>query len=168
MEERVPDTAIDKAALRVFFIEHLNRVYCAKDKLADKLPLLASQAAFLDLHQAIAQTVEEVLQQLDRMRHIFILLDSYYEPASCPGLAGILDEAFQSIGPRAADRKLRDLSILFYMQTIESIETSTFKILQLAAMGMERGDVEQLILECYDEAREDTELYKQIMRAYVK
>src|ERR1700753_2214019 len=118
MEERLPAAGMDKAALRDFFIEHLNRVYCAKDKLAEKLPLLASQAAFLDLQQAISETVEEVHQQLQRLRRIFIVLEAFYQSTSCLGLAGLLDEAFQSIGPRAQDRKIRDLSILFYMQNI--------------------------------------------------
>ena len=168
MEERLPETGPSQQELLDFFTEHVARVYCAKSQLADKLPLLARQAGFLDLQQAIEETVEEIHAQLQRLREIFILLDTYYQPASCAGLVGILDEAFQSIGPQLLNKKLRDLSIIFYMQNIESIEVASFKILQIAARALERPDVVQLLRECYDEAREDTVLYKQLMSGYIK
>ncbi|HEY4197809.1 MAG TPA: DUF892 family protein [Mucilaginibacter sp.] len=168
MEGRLPEPGFDQDAMRDFLIEHLNRIYCAKDKLADKLPLLAGQAGFLDLQQAIGETVEEVREQLKRLRRIFILMDTFYQPTSCLGLSGLLDEAFQAIGPRAGNRKLRDLSILFYMENIESLETASFKILGLAAKNIKNKEIGQLLKECYDEAREDTVLYRQIMSYYVE
>lgn len=54
---------------------------------------------------------------------------------------------------------LRDLSILFYMQ---NIETASFRVMMEVAHRLERPDVEQCLLECYDEAWEEKVLYREL------
>lgn len=164
---RTPEKELGQDDLMKFFISHLNRIYCAKNQLVDNLPQLKSHAHFLDLRHAIDETVEVVQNQIRRMREIFILLDTFYTHESCTGLIGLLDEAFQSIGPQSDKPALRDLSILFYMQNIESIETASFKVMMLVANKMENPEVVQLLRECYDEANEDRILFKQIIDKYV-
>ncbi|RKR80440.1 ferritin-like metal-binding protein YciE [Mucilaginibacter gracilis] len=152
--------------LKGFFISHLNRIYCAKSQLIDKLPALVKNSHFLDLKQAIEETIEVVGNQIRRMKEIYIRLDAHYESESCIGLVGILDEAFQSIGKPGDSTGVRDLSILFYMQNIESIEMASFKMMMLVAAQLEQPDIAQLLLECYDEAREDKILFKEITKNY--
>jgi len=164
---RLPQEDITPEELTPFFITHLNRIYCAKSELIDKLPQLARQAHFLDLKQAIDETVEVVENQVKRMREIFILLDAFYTYEACTGLIGLLDEAFQSIGPQAGKPVMRDFSILFYMQNIESIEAVSFKIMLLTAERMNNPQVAQLVRECYDEANEDRMLFKEITAKYI-
>ena len=165
-ESRLPGNDLPREDLLSFFISHLNRVYCAKSQLVEKLPQLANRAHFLDLQQAIEETVDIVKEQMKRMRQVFILLDSFYTYESCTGLVGMLDEAFQSIGSRADKPALRDFSILFYMQNIESIETASFNILLRVADKLNEPEVAQCIRECYDEAKEDKALFKQIAAFY--
>ena len=167
MENRIPKAEVSQADLTRYFISHLNRIYCAKNQLVDKLPELAGRSHFLDLKQAIEETVEIVQNQISRMREIFILLDTWYNQESCIGLIGLLDEAFQSIGPQAGKPALRDLSILFYMHNIESIEVASFKTMLLVAEQLKNPEVVQLLTECYDEANEDRTLFKQITEMYL-
>lgn len=164
---RTPAKELSKQELRHFFISHLNRIYCAKSQLVEKLPELGRRSHFLDLRQAIDETVEVVKQQIGRMKQIYIALDAFYQPESCIGLVGILDEAFQSIGAPGDSPSLRDLSILFYMQNIESIEMASFKMMIHVADRLEQPGIAQLLLECYDEAREDKILLKEIMEKYL-
>lgn len=164
---RNPATELSVAELRKFFIGHLNRTYCAKSQLIDKLPQLADRSYFRDLHQAINETIEIVSLQVDRMKEIYIALDAFYQPESCIGLVGILDEAFQSIGVPGEGAALRDLSILFYLQNIESIEIASFKVMIKVADRLEQPKVTQLLIECYDEAREDKILLLEILENYI-
>ncbi|MDN3583447.1 DUF892 family protein [Mucilaginibacter flavus] len=166
-QSRQPSHLLSTEELRVFFISHLNRIYCAKNQLVDKLPQLGKRSHYLDLQQAIGETIDIVRMQIKRMQEIYIRLDTFYQPESCVGLAGILDEAFQSIGAPGDSAALRDLSILFYMYNIESIETSSFKTLLRVADHFPDKAVVQLLVECYDEAREDKVLFRQITEAYV-
>lgn len=163
---RIPLHDLSQAELRHFFISHLNRIYCAKNELAEKLPFLGQRSYFRDLEQAIGETVEVVQLQMERIRLIYIALDAFYEPESCVGLIGILDEAFQSIGSPDDSPALRDLSILFYMQNIESIEIASFKTMMHVAGGLQQRHIEQLLLECFDEAQEENVLFRQIAEKY--
>ena len=164
---RMPRKVLSDGELRRFFVSHLNRIYCAKSQLVDKLPQLVNHAHFLDLQQAITETIEVVVLQLKRMKAVYVALDAFYQAESCVGLIGILDEAFQSIGAPGDTAGLRDLSILFYMQNIESIETASFKVMMRVANRLGRPDVEQLLRECYDEAREDKVLLVEITENYL-
>jgi len=164
---RNPSKELNAQELRHFFISHLNRIYCAKSQLLDKLPELEKRAQFLDLRQAIGETIEIVALQIDRMKEIYILLDDFYRPESCVGLTGILDEAFQSVGAPNESPSLSDLSLLFYMQNIESIEMASFNMMMLVAGKMQRQDIVQLLRECFDEAKDDKVLLKAITNNYL-
>jgi len=166
-EPRFPIRELGQDDLLAFFISHLNRIYCAKSQLVEKLPELSRQAHFLDLTQSIDETVDVVRLQIQRMKQMYIILDSFYHAESCNGLIGLLDEAFQSIGPQSNKPGLRDLSILFYMLNIESIEMASFKMLMLVSEKMYEPKVTQLLLECYDEAKEDRVLLRQIADHYI-
>jgi ferritin-like metal-binding protein YciE len=164
---RIPTQEISEQQLRDFFISHLHRIFCAKSQLVEKLPELSKRSYFRDLQQAVDETVELVREQIVRMRAIYVLMDSFYQPESCVGLTGILDEAFQSIGVPGEAPAVRDLSVLFYMQNIESIEIASFKVLLMVADTLHNPDVVQLLRECYDEAKEDKTLFKAILAGYL-
>src|ERR1700761_7565053 len=167
MELRTPPKKLSQGELRHFFISHLHRIYCAKSQLIEKLPEIGKRSHYVDLQQAINETVEIVQHQIARMKEIYRKIDAFYQPESCIGLVGMLDEAFQSIGDPQDSAALRDLSILFYMQNIESIEMASFKTMIYVAGKLEQPDIAQLLLECYDEAREDKALLKEITANYL-
>src|SRR4051812_38799321 len=104
--------------IRTFFISHLNRIYAAKSHLVTQLPKLAKEVEYVDLHDAIVETVNDVQKQLARMEMIFELLDAEITSESCLGVTGLVDDAFLSIRQQH-EPSLRDLSIIFYMQNIE-------------------------------------------------
>lgn len=164
---RLPKNALSSRELRHFFISHLNRIYCAKSQLAEKLPELGKRTHFLDLQQAIEETVEIVENQLARIKEIYVRLDDFYHMENCTGLIGVLDEAFQSIGSPGDSPALRDLSVLFYMQNIESIEIASFRMMLMVADQLKTEDVVQLLRECYDEALDDKILLNAITANYL-
>ncbi|TSJ36335.1 DUF892 family protein [Mucilaginibacter corticis] len=166
-QPRQPATALNQDDLRHFLLSHLHRIYCAKTQLVEKLPLLEKISHFLDLKQAIAETTEAVRMQIMRMKEIYIAMDAWYHPESCTGLLGLLDEAFQSTGVAGDSPALRDMSVLFYMYNIESIETASFKTMLLVADGLGLPEVSQLLLECYDDACEDKALFHEITAHYL-
>jgi ferritin-like metal-binding protein YciE len=158
---------LDQAELKQFFISHLNRIYCAKNQLADKLPIIAGNTYSSDLRLAVSQAIDCVRVQTGRLEEIYARLDASYTPESCVGLLGFLDEAFQSIGPPLDRPLLRDLSILFYMQNIESIEMASFEVMTRVADKLNESRVAQLLRECHDEARQDKALLNSIAGQYL-
>lgn len=153
--------------LKLFFLEHLNHVYCAKAHLVERLPEIEEVAYFKDLRNAIIETKEDVQRQLVRMDEIFILLETKSSMENCDGIIAMVEGAFSSIQLQAKNSVLRDLSILFYMQNIESIEMASFQILQIAAVKMNNNQVTQLLKENFDEAKGDRTLMLLIAAKYI-
>jgi ferritin-like metal-binding protein YciE len=159
--------AINKEKLLVFFTDHLNKVYAAKVHLLRKLPMLMEEANFKGLRHAIAESIEDIEKQIARMEVIFTLLDEEITVESCRGMLGLVDDAFESIVEYKGDAALSDLSLLYYMQNIESIEMASFQILQIAAVKLKNKQVVQLLRENYDEAKADRTLMLLIAAKYL-
>jgi len=159
--------AITKEKLLVFFTDHLNKVYAAKVHLSRKLPLLANEASFKGIRHAINESVEDIEKQIARMEVIFTLMDEEIADDKCKGMLGLVDDAFDSVLAYKDDAALRDLSLLYYMQNIESIEMASFQILQIAAVKLKNKQVIQLLRENYDEAKADRTLMLLITAKYV-
>lgn len=166
-EERSAKAKLDKETLRAFFISHLNKIYSAKTHLVARLPAVAGHAHFRDLNNAIRETVEDVERQIARMDMIYTLMDANSAEGYHSGLVGLVDDAFKDIELHAANPGLRDMSILFYLHNIESMEMASFQILQIAAVKLKNKQIKQLIRENYDEAKADRTLMLLITAKYV-
>ena len=153
--------------LKLFFVRHLDRIYGAKLHMVSRLPYLQEEAEFSDLREAIQDTVADVEKQIARMELIYTLLDAEFSHASIHGLSGLIDDAFEAINQQQGEPELRDLSIIFYMQNIESVEMASFQILQMAAAKLKHKQVSQLLKENYEEAKSDRTLLLFISSKYI-
>ncbi|MDB4918160.1 DUF892 family protein [Mucilaginibacter sp.] len=155
------------ARLLKFFTDNLDRIYCAKQHMIARFPEIANQAHFKDLNLAIMETVGDVKKQIIRMDEIYARLGVQNLEASCSGLAGMIEEAFIAISEQKDDTALRDMSILFYLQNMESVEVASFQVLQMMAVKMKNPEVLQLLKENLDEAKDDRMLLLLITAKYV-
>jgi ferritin-like metal-binding protein YciE len=153
--------------LKTFFVKHLNRIYYAKAHLVTKLPQIEDEVNFRDLQLAIRETVDDVGKQMARMELIYTLLDASIGTGSIHGLTGLVDDAFEAIREQAGEAELRDMSIIFYLQNIESVEMASFQVLQMAAVKLKNKQVKQLLQENYDEAKADRTLLLLIAAKYI-
>jgi len=150
-----------------FFTDNLDKIYCAKKHMVDRFPEIANEAHFSDLNLAIMETVDDVKKQIIRMDEIYELLGAQNSIAGCSGLAAMIEEAFTAISEQKDDTALRDMSILFYLQNMESIEIASFQVLQMMAVKMKNSEILQLLKENLDEAKDDRMLLLLITAKYV-
>ncbi len=127
--------------LKTFFVNHLNRIYYAKMHLVKRLPQLKDEVYYGDLQSAIKETVDDVEKQIARMEVIYELLDAQISKGSINGLTGLVDDAFEAIGEQTGEAELRDMSIIFYLQNIESVEMASFQVLQMAAVRLKNKHI---------------------------
>ncbi|WCT14886.1 DUF892 family protein [Mucilaginibacter jinjuensis] len=158
---------LEPQQLRDFFISHLNRIYCAKAHLVERLPELADQAQFRDLRYAIIETMEDIDRQIARMDEVFVLLDEKPSIEKHDELIDFLENGFAANYQQVDDLVLRDLSILFYLSLVESIEVASFHILLMAADKMHSKQIKQLLQENFDESKADRSLFTQITAKYI-
>lgn len=152
--------------LKQFFLTHLDRIYAAKIHLVTKLPSLADEAYFTDLKNAIEETVAGVRNQIVRMQMIYTMLDAEVADGSIHGLTGLVNDAFEAIKAQEGEPELQDLSIIFYLQVIESVEMASFQILQMAAVKFDE-QIGKLLKENYEEAKSDRTLLLLISSKYM-
>lgn len=160
------DTLLSRERLQHFFIEHLDHIYCGKIRMIDHFRKIAGLAHTRDLILAIRETADDIENQINRMREIFVMLNAPYNQSACVGMAAMLDEAMMAVN-EAGDDMLRDMAILFYLQNIEGIEAASFQVMQLASRSIGIPEIEQLIRENFDEAREDRALLIEIVKRYI-
>jgi len=67
----------------------------------------------------------------------------------------------------ASEAELQDLSIIFYLQNIESVEMASFQILQMAAVKLHNSHINKLLKENYEEAKSDRVLLLLISSKYI-
>ena len=158
---------ISPERLLIYIVDHLNLIYCAKLHIVEKLPLIAAYANFADLKHALLETHSDIEKQIIRMDEIYVLLDSTYSPQNCGMALGLIEDSFKAIDKQSDDTVLCDLSILFYMQNMESIEISSFKMLQMAAVVLKNKQISQLLQENFDEAKGDRKLMLLINAKYL-
>ncbi|QQL49146.1 DUF892 family protein [Mucilaginibacter ginkgonis] len=159
---------LDNHQLKEYFLEHLNRIYGAKLDISAKLPSIADHADFIDLRDATIETLEDIQQQIENMLEIYRALNATYMPTSRSGSSGLLNDLYETIFRQKDDRIMRDLSILFYMQNMESLEVSSFKILMMIAKKMDNQNIIQLLKENIDLANDDRKLMTVINQRFLR
>ncbi|MEO3404237.1 DUF892 family protein [Mucilaginibacter sp. CAU 1740] len=141
MKKKTPGTVHPHPAqwapdkLTIFFTEHLNRIYCTRAHLAERLLEIVDTDNFKDLQQAIKDTIDETEEQIARMDGIYALLEKRYSFDNCTSMIAMLEDDFSAIQQQSNDINLRDMSILLYLQNIENVEENSIQILQLAAVN---------------------------------
>lgn len=163
----LPLSKLEPKLLRTFFITHLNRLYSAKKHIIKRLPPLADLAYFSDLRNSVQEVCDEIGKQIKRMDQIYLELGVNHSDANSHGWTGLIDDAFAAAENEGNSVELRDLSILYYMQSIESIEIAAYKALQMAADKLGNSTITQLVRESLDEANADSKLLLAIMAKYI-
>ncbi len=153
---------------QAFFVDHLNRIYCAKSHLAERLPEIYEEAGFADLKNAIKETIQIIETQIARMDEIFELLNLQYSFENCSALITFLEKTFSDLQRQFSDHELRDLLIVTYLYQQESVEMASFRILQIAAAGITEPKVKELLKKNYEDAQSDRALLMALTDKYIK
>jgi ferritin-like metal-binding protein YciE len=161
-------TTLGSGKRQAFFVDHLNRIYCAKSHLAERLPEIYEEAGFADLKQAIKETIHTIENQIARMDEIFELLNLRYSFENCNSLITFLEKTFSDLQQQFGDHELRDLLIVTYLYQQESVEMASFRILQIAAASIPEPRIAQLLKESYEEAKAERVLLIVLTKKYIK
>jgi len=156
----------DESTLKELFVEYLIRVYCSKSHIAERLPELADQSRFNDLHPAIEHIIKEVNQQLERIYDLFKLVDTPISMDNCDHIILMMEDAFSLIHKREGDIFHRDLAFLYYLQNVWSVEESAFEMLELIASQMNNYHISLLIKENHQESKKIRALTQLLRERY--
>jgi len=165
--ESPPKFASNPTELKHLFIHQLNRVNCTKGYLIRNLPLLEKVASFRAMKLAIMEDLDDVKKQQARIDEMYELLGSRPSDEGCEVIKSVLEEAFNLGNNAGKSTIINDMDIILYMQLIENIELTSFRMLKLISEFLGNDQVKQMVTECFDENIDNVKLFTLISAEYL-
>ena len=154
--------------LKLLFIHQLNRVNCTKGYLARNLPKLQEVASFNTMRLAIREDMEDVHKQQARIDAIYNLLDARPSDEGCEVIKSVIEEAYNLNNNSGKATIINDMDVILYMQLIENIELTSFRMLKMIAGYMGNPQISQMLTECFDENVDNDRLFTLISEEYLE
>jgi ferritin-like metal-binding protein YciE len=148
------------------FIHNLNRIYFGKCYLDSHLEHLISLASFPDLQLAMGEFWDDIKRQIKRMHEIYALMDETPSDKNCNPIRSIIKDNF-CLDEKQVLPLFTDMDAIAYLQLLEHINISACSMLKIIASKLRMADVEQLLIECFDESTDNDHLFMLIAKEYL-
>ena len=159
------DVVIADAHLKRIFLEHLNNIYFGKKHLLDFLKEVVEIASLNQLKLALRECQDDTVTQTQQLDAIYNTINEQPSKISILGMKGMTLEAYLSVIKSGKTPLERDVFILFYLQIIEGIEITYFKVLKNLAKSL--GYSNTFFDQPFDLAVENKVLFDAIYKEYI-
>ncbi|MGF7080878.1 DUF892 family protein [Mucilaginibacter sp. UYCu711] len=159
------DVKFEDDLLKKMFLEHLNSIYFGKQHLLDFFGEIAIIASLQQLKLAIEELKTDTNNQILQMDAIYLSIHKGPEKTSVLGMKAMTLEAYLSVIKSGKTPLERDVFILFYLQIIEGIEITYFKVLKNLAKAI--GYSNTFLDQPFDIAVENKILFEAIYKEYI-
>ncbi|MBN8850370.1 MAG: rubrerythrin family protein [Sphingobacteriales bacterium 50-39] len=146
MATKQPQTGSARnSKLQEFFVEQLQDIYWAEQKLVKTLPKLEEAASSGELKQAFNSHLQETKNHVSRLEKIFEMVGEPAEAKKCHAIAGIADEGEEIIDQTEENTAQRDVGLIFAGQKAEHYEIATYGGLVTLARTLGYGDAAEIL-----------------------
>jgi ferritin-like metal-binding protein YciE len=159
------DVVIEDQHLKNMFLEHLNGIYYGKKHLLEFFGEVMSIASLKHLKLAINECIDDTVKQIEHMDDIYTSINKKPSKTSVLGVKGMTLEAYLSVIKAGKTPIERDVFILFYLQIIEGIEVTYFKVLKNLAQAI--GYKFPYLNEPFDLAVDNKVMFESIYKEYI-
>lgn len=159
------DVVIDDKHLKTMFLEHLNGIYFGKKHLLEFFAEAETIASLKHLKLAIGECIDDTDKQIESMDEIYASIDQKPSKTSILGVKGMTLEAYMTVIKAGKTPIERDVFILFYLQIIEGIEITYFKVLKNLAKAV--GYSNTFLDEPFDLAVDNRLMFETIYKEYI-
>ncbi|MGZ3755324.1 MAG: DUF892 family protein [Mucilaginibacter sp.] len=159
------DVKLEGNHLKKIFLEHLNSIYLGKYHLVDFFKEVEGIAALKQLKLAIDECRTDTHAQIAAMDEIYKSIDSKPSKTSVLGIKAITLEAYLAVIKGGKTPVEKDMFILFYLQIIEGIEVTYFKVLKNLAKAI--GYSNTFLDQPFDTAVDNKILFETIYKEYI-
>jgi ferritin-like metal-binding protein YciE len=159
------DVQIDDFLLKKTFLEHLNYIYFGKHHLLDFFKEVKDIAKLNVLKMALQEGIDDAEDQIMQMDEIYAAIKEKPSKTNTLGLKAMTLEAYLAVIKSGKTPLERDVFILFYLQQIEGIEITYFKVLKNLAKAI--GYNHKFLDQPIDLAVENKILFETIYQEYI-
>jgi ferritin-like metal-binding protein YciE len=159
------DAQIDDLILKKTFLEHLNYIYYGKHHLLSFFSEVKGLAALNVLKMAIQEGVDDTENQLVQMDEIYTAIGENPSKINTLSIKATTLEAYLTAIKAGKTPLEKDVFILFYLQQIEGIEVTYFRVLKNLAKAI--GYSNTFLDQPFDTAVENKVLFESIYKEYI-
>lgn len=157
----------DPSVLKYLFTHNLNKLYYGKRYINNNLPRLIEIASFKALQLALEELQDDVKKHIARLDEIYKVAGIVPSDEECIPVKAIFKETFTLERKGIGTQLLGDMDIMLYMQLIEHINITAFRMLRILAKALKLADIDQLLTESFDESIDDDRLFTMITNEYL-
>ena len=162
-----PSHLTDPSTLRYLLTHNLNKLYYGKRYINDNLAPLIEISSFKALQLALGELHDDVKKQLARLDEIYKAAGITPSDEDCIPVKAIFKETFALERKGIGQELLGDMDIMLYMQLIEHINITAYRMLRILAKELSLIEIEQLLIESFDESIDDDRLFMLITNEYL-
>jgi len=157
---------LDDHFLKNVFTHHLNRIYNGKCFLKKHLEHLVSLASFKGLQLALEEFGSDVIKQIERMETIYAMIGETPVNEDCNPIKSIIRDEF-CLDEKQTMPIMNDLDLMLYIQLLEHVNITSYRMLIMIAQLLKYDDVKQLLTENFDESTDNDKLFTLIAKEYI-
>jgi ferritin-like metal-binding protein YciE len=141
------------AALNTFddlFLEQLQDLYDAEQRLTRALPRMAAAAHNTSLKSAFQEHLRQTENHVSRLEQVFKQLGKSAQSRTCEAMKGLVAEADEVISA-SGDPDVKDAALIAAAQRVEHYEIAGYGTARTFAQRLGRQDAAKLLQETLDE-----------------
>lgn len=159
------DIKFESDHLKKIFLEHLNSIYCGKQHLVNFFDEVVNLATLQELKTAIQECCHDARTQLLQLNMIYSSIGEDQSKINILGMKAMTLEAYIVAIKAGKTPVERDVFIVFYLQLIEGIEITYFKVLKNLAKAI--GYSHTVLDQPFDLAIENRIIFEKIYQEYI-
>ena len=140
----VSDTARN-SKLQQFFVDQLEDIYWAEQKLVKTLPKMEEAASSDELKQAFNSHLQETINHVSRLEKVFDLIGEPAQAKKCHAMTGIVEEGEDIIDETEEHTAQRDTGLIFAGQKAEHYEIASYGGLVQLAKTLGYNDAAEIL-----------------------
>jgi ferritin-like metal-binding protein YciE len=151
--------------LRELFVNQLQDIYWAENKLVKALDRMVEAATALRLREAFAVHREQSREHRMRLEQVFASIGEPVDSTKCPAMAGIIEEANDIIDDTDSGTAQRDAGLVIAAQKAEHYEIASYGSLAQLAETLGYSEAKNLLGLTLDEEKATDLLLSDIARS---
>jgi ferritin-like metal-binding protein YciE len=137
--------AARNSKLQEFFIDQLQDIYWAEQRLVKTLTKMEEASNSNELKQAFNGHMRETRNHVSRLEKVFDMIREPAEAKKCHAIAGIIDEGEEIIDETEDNTAQRDVGLIFAGQKAEHYEIATYGGMVQLARTLGYTDIAEIL-----------------------
>jgi ferritin-like metal-binding protein YciE len=145
-------TNIQLNSFDVLFLDQLQDLYDAEQRLTNALPLMAEAASQPGLKNAIQKHLRETENHVRRLEQIFQMLGTTAKAKTCEAMKGLLAEGQEAIDAEG-DPDIKDAALIAAAQRVEHYEIAAYGTARTFAQRLRKEQAARLLEQTLQEEK---------------